>query len=106
MGRLMLDIYLYKLDKMTKEAMADISMLKMEISTQHSLPPEAITMHLKGKHGGPELRFDVSVLDYETKHAVDLSIRKVLKKNHIKFTQSNASNPKINFYYGQTVMSR
>ncbi len=105
MGLFMLDIYLYSLDKMPKEAAADISMLKIEVSLQDSLPEDAITLFLGGSRGGPEIRFDVSVLDYETKRAVDLKIRKVLKKHGIKFKFSNASNPKLNFYYGQKAMA-
>jgi hypothetical protein len=101
----MLDIYLYSLDRMPKEAMIDIFALKVGISWQSGSSPESITMHSSGSSGRQELRFDVSVLDYETKHEIDLRIRKILKKHRIKFVFSNASNPKLNFYYGQKVIT-
>ena len=101
----MLDIYLYSLDKMPKEAMADIGTLRIESSWQDNLPLEAITLLINGGHNLPEIRFDVSVLDYDTKHGVDLKIRKVLRKHGIKFLFSNASNPKLNFYYSQKVIT-
>ena len=101
----MLDIYLYTLDKMPKEAMADISTLRIETTWQDKLPSEAITLLLSGSHNLPEIRFDVSVLDYDTKHDVDLRIRKVLRKHRIKFQFSNASNPKLNFYHSQRIIN-
>jgi len=105
MGRFMLDIYLYSLDKMPKEAVADIGALRVESSWQDSLPLEAITMLQIGSCNSPEIRFDVSLLDYDTKHEVDLKIRKVLRKHGIKFQFSNASNPKLNFYYSQKMIT-
>ncbi len=105
MGLFMLDIYLYSLDKMQKESMTHILALTTQISLEDNLPKGAITLRLSGSRGSPELRFDVSVMDYETKHEIDLKIRKALKKEGIKFAFSNASNPKLNFYYGQKIMN-
>jgi len=105
MGLFVLDIYVYSLDRLTKEAMAEIHRLRMEASMQEGLPITAITILSAAGSKKPEIRFDVSVLDYETKHAMDLRIRKALKSNAIKFQFSNASNPKLNFYYGQKRMN-
>jgi hypothetical protein len=91
---------------MPKEAMADISTLKMEVEVKGNFPTDGITLFLGRNNARPEIRFDVSVLDWETKHELDIKIRKVLKKHHIKFVFSNASNPKLNFYYGQKVMNK
>jgi hypothetical protein len=105
MGLFVLDIYRYSLGRMSKEAIADIGTLRVEASWQDNLPLEAITLLLGGEHNGPEIRFDVSVLDYETKHGIDLRIRKVLRKHNVKFLFSNASNPKLNFYYSQKAIT-
>lgn len=105
MGLFVLDIYLYNLGSMPKEAIADLCTLRIETSLQHNLPPGAITLLSAESRNGLQIRFDVSVLDYETKHEIDIGIRKVLRKHRIKFLFSNASNPKLNFYYGQKIMN-
>ena len=102
---IMLDLYLYSLDKMSKEAEAELDTLKIETVWQDNLPQETITLLQGGSRVKPEIRFDVSVLDWETKHVVDLKIRKLLRKHGIKFLFSNASNPKLNFHYGQKIIT-
>jgi len=102
----MLDIYRYSLITMPKEAMADIRTYGIEMSWKDKLPLGIITLLLGEGNIRPEIRFNVSVLDWETKHEVDMGIRKILKKHRIKFLFSNASNPKLNFYYGQKIMNR
>jgi hypothetical protein len=98
------DIYLYSLDSITKEAIADIYELRSDASMQDNhLPLGAITLLSGGIQKRPEIRFDVSVLYYEAKHEMDIKIRKILKKHKIKFSFSNASNPKLNFQYEQKI---
>jgi hypothetical protein len=95
-----MDIYMYSLDRITKEAIAEVYALRGEAANQGTVEQGAILL-CERTDKKPEIKFDVSILDYETKHEMDIKIRKILKRHGIKFVFSNKGNPKLNFYYNQ-----
>lgn len=100
----MVDIYLYtSLDKISGEAMSEIHGLRGPASGMENRPPAAITVTTGAPRNRLEIRMDVSDLDYETKHEMDIRIRKVLKRHRIKFLFSNVGHTKLNFFSKQTV---
>lgn len=99
MGYSMVERYLYtSSDEVPEQVIAGIDEIRSQAHAEEKLPMTTITAVLGGIRNKLEIRFEVSALDYETKHGIDVKIRKLLKRHRVKFLFSDPGHTKLDFY--------